>query len=285
MNKIISVCLVSTLLILFFSCSSPEKPVSNADAYKIIFLHHSTGNVIWKGKPQGWDVVSNIFSKVYSVPSWFEQHNLQNGKNYFIEERVFPKKSPYGWNNYPYDYYNIWVKNAGLNPYQEEPTLEMLTPDYNMIIFKHCFPVSLIEPDIGEADLNSEKKRIENYKAQYIALKGKMMEFPETKFLIWTPAALVEGKTNPEQAGYAREFVDWVRNDWDENGDNIFLWDLYELETEGTLYLKPENARGQWDSHPDRKFAGEIAPLFCQRIVDVVERNGNNTYLTGKKRK
>ncbi|MCD4696678.1 MAG: hypothetical protein K8S16_10610, partial [Bacteroidales bacterium] len=111
MNKIISVCLVSTLLILFFSCSSPEKPVSNADAYKIIFLHHSTGNVIWKGKPQGWDVVGNIFSKVYSVPSWFEQHNLELGKNYFIEERVFPKKSPYGWNNYPYDYYNIWVKN------------------------------------------------------------------------------------------------------------------------------------------------------------------------------
>ena len=32
----------------------------------------------------------------------------------------FPKPNPYGWNNYPYDYYNIWVKNAGEELYMEE---------------------------------------------------------------------------------------------------------------------------------------------------------------------
>ena len=50
---------------------------------------------------------------------------------YFIEEKIFPKAEPYGWNNYPYDYYNIWVKNAGEQPFMEEPTLEILTKEYD----------------------------------------------------------------------------------------------------------------------------------------------------------
>ena len=37
---------------------------------------------------------------------------------------AFPKASPYGWHNYPYDYYDIWVKHAGNEPYMEEPSME-----------------------------------------------------------------------------------------------------------------------------------------------------------------
>ncbi len=40
-----------------------------------------------------------------------------------LEEVAFPKSKPYGWNNYPYDYYNIWVNNAGPKPFMKEPTL------------------------------------------------------------------------------------------------------------------------------------------------------------------
>ena len=61
------------------------------------------------------------------LPSLFEKYNKENNKNYLIKEMTFPKASPYGWHNYPYDYYNIWVKHAGNEPYMEEPTLEMLT--------------------------------------------------------------------------------------------------------------------------------------------------------------
>ena len=60
--------------------------------------------------------------------------------------------------NDPYDYYNIWVKNAGNEPYKGEPTLEILTSKYDVIIFKHCFPSSNVEPDTGAPDINSKNK-------------------------------------------------------------------------------------------------------------------------------
>ncbi len=170
---------------LFFisGCKNEKKMTPTENSYKIGFLHHSTGNVIWTGKPTGIKKITSIFNKNEAVPEWFDEYNKTlNGKNYFITEHNFPKAKPYGWNNYPFDYYNIWVKNAGENAYMEEPTLEMLTKDYNMIIFKHCFPVGNILESTDSADLDSDKKTLQNYKSQYLALKEKLLSFPETKF-------------------------------------------------------------------------------------------------------
>ena len=62
-------------------------------------------------------------------------------------------------------------------------------------------------------------------------------------------------------------------NEWDEEGDNIYLWDFYHLETEGGLYLKNEYAVSPDDSHPNPSFSGKAAPLFAQFIIDVIEKN------------
>jgi hypothetical protein len=231
---------------------------------KIVFLHHSTGECVWNG----------------GVKAWFDAYNQANQTDYQITEQDFPKSDPYGWNNYPYDYWNIWVRHAGSSPYQTEPTLEMLTPKYDVIIFKHCFPVSAIEADTGTADVASEAKRVENYKLQYAALKQKLRAFPKTKFIVWTGAALVEAETDEAAARRARAFFDWVRTTWDGRGDNIYLWDFYALETEGGLYLKTAYAAG--DSHPNERFSKMVAPLFCQRIVDVIREEGDKGSVTGK---
>ncbi len=105
---------------------------------RIIFLHHSTGGVIWQGERASIITkaarkispkLAEMVGKRALIPSLFDKYNKENNKNYLIKEMVFPKASPYGWHNYPYDYYNIWVKNAGNEPFMEEPTLEMLTKD------------------------------------------------------------------------------------------------------------------------------------------------------------
>ena len=202
--------------------------------------------------------------------------------NYNIEELFFPKKEPYGRRNYPFDYYNIWVKNAGDQPYKEEPTLEILTKKYDVIIFKHCFPVSSIKADSLSSDINSDIKTLSNYKLQYEALKRKMLEFPKTKFIIWTPPALLKIHTHKEQAERANEFSDWIKNVWDDKGDNIFLWDFRELQVESGLYFKSEYALDTNDSHPNRKFSEIVVPYFCRRIVDVIEERGDSSSLTGK---
>jgi hypothetical protein len=244
---------------------------------KIVLLHHSTGQAVWAGKTS--TVAQKVFGKS-DVASWFADYNRANNADLQIEAINFPS-GDYPWENYPYDYYNIWVKNAGPATYRGQPTLEMLTKKYDVIIWKHCFPVGNILPDTGAADVDSAAKRLENYKLQYAELKKKMRSFPDTKFIVWTGAALVQSATNPEEAQRARQFFDWVKAEWDEPGDNIFVWDFYELETEGGLYLKPEYAASRNDAHPNSDFAGRVAPLFAQRIVDVIKGNGDSTSLTG----
>lgn len=271
--------------LIFISCSGKKTVSDDSDKMKtnILFLHHSTGENIWYGnRSTPRSVIRKTVYKESAVSWWFRQYNKTNGTDYTIVEQKFPKREPYGWNNYPYDYYNIWVKNAGSQPYMTEPTLEMLTRDYNVIIWKHCYPVGNILEDTGNPDIDSSEKRIENYKLQYQALKDKMREFPQTKFIVWTGAALVKSWTTEEQAKRTRLFFDWVKSEWDEPDDNIFLWDFYELETEGGLYLRENNAAKPNNPHPGNKFSGRASLLFCNRIVDVMENDGRGTTLIGE---
>lgn len=268
-------------VILLFGCKKVADP--NAEnSVQIVFLHHSTGMNIWKGNADESSKINSFFWETNAIPMWFNEYNEANKTNYLIEQKYFPKGNPYPWNNYPYDYYFIWVENAGSEPYMEEPTLELLTPEYDIIIFKHCFPVSNILEGDSIGNLKDSKKTLSNYKVQYNALKQKINQFPETKFLLWTGAAQVESQNSLENAARAREFFDWVKSEWDEEEDNIFLWDFYELETEGELFLKPEYAIGPDDSHPNTNFANTAAQLFCKRLVDVIENNGKQTSLTGE---
>lgn len=235
----------------------------------ILFLHHSTGHIIYHGGEERNVILRNLFPKEAFVEKWFSDYNKIHGTNYKIKDQFFPKENPYGWNNYPFDYYNIWVKNAGMQPYMEEPTLEILTSKYNVIIFKHCYPVSNIEED-HLPDIDSPKKTLENYKLQYEAIKRKLYEFPQTKFLIWTGAIQVENNITDYQAEKAKEFFQWVKNEWDKPDDNIYIWDFYELETEGTLYLKDIYAKSLHNSHPGNLLARKVAPMFCEKIIEVI---------------
>jgi hypothetical protein len=155
----------------------------------------------------------------------------------------------------------------------------MLTTGYQVIIWKHCFPVSDIAADTGSANIGSATQTLENYKLQYAALKAKMRSFPNTRFIVWTGSALIQSETDPASAARAQEFATWVKNTWDEPGDNIFVWDFRQLETAGGLYLLPQYSAG--DSHPNSTLANMIAPWFGQRIVDVIEGRGDSGSITG----
>jgi hypothetical protein len=265
-------------LIFFISCKNSEE-IKMENQTNIIFLHHSTGRFIWNG---GLSRIPSKLGFAGDMEKWFDRYNEEHDKNYQITELFFPKDEPYGRRNYPFDYYNIWVKNAGDQPYKEEPTLEILTKKYDVIIFKHCFPVSSIKEDTIKPDINSEISTLTNYKLQYEALKKKMLEFPETKFILWTPPALLQIHTHKEEAERANEFSEWIKNVWDVKGDNIFLWDFRKLQVEGGLYLKKEYALDVNDSHPNREFSKTVAAYFCRRIVDVIDGKGDITSLTGK---
>jgi hypothetical protein len=286
----LKVALFSVLLIIVPLQSCKQK--GKTSDMNIIFLHHSTGGVIWQGEKasiltRAARKISTGFGDVIAgkakLPLLFEKYNEENNKNYLIKEMIFPKESPYGWHNYPYDYYDIWVKHAGNEPYMEEPTLEILTKQYQVVLFKHCYPVSNIQADKDSADINSDYKSIPNYKLQYLALRDKLHEFPDTKFILWTGAAQVKSGVSEDEALRASEFFTWVKDEWDLPGDNIHIWDLYSLETEGGLYFKEEYATSSNDSHPNTEFAAKAVQLVFNRIIDVIENDGTRTNLTGEK--
>lgn len=285
-KKLHQLCIM-ILTLLISACNQKDKK----DTIKILFLHHSTGGIIWYGKDlslltrAGNKITKRLtnFGTKAELPMLIEKYNRESGSSYSIIEQAFPKETPYGWSNDPYDYYNIWVKNAGDKPYMEEPTLEMLTKKFNLIIFKHCFPVSNIQPDQETVEIDSKIRTLSNYKLQYQALKEKLHQFPDTKFMLFTGAAQVKGSISPEEATRAKEFFSWVVAEWDQPDDNIFIWDLYSLETEGGLYFVEKYAESNTDAHPNGEFAEIAVKLLFNRIIDVIENGGRNTTVTGIK--
>ncbi|HOF22241.1 MAG TPA: hypothetical protein PLO24_13375, partial [Bacteroidales bacterium] len=248
-------------LVILAACAENKESMK-----KIIFLNHSTGYAVWLGNTNNY--IYKITRKG-DVQKYVNKHSRKNKSAYLVTQRFFPSREPYGWKNYPFDYYNIWVKNAGNKPYMEESTLEILTAEYDLIMFKHCFPVSNIQADTGNPDINSEVKSLENYKLQYEALKNKMRQFPDNQFIVWTPAVNTRNLMSEDEAIRTKEFRDWIVNEWDEKGDNIFVWDFYSFETEGGLYLADKNAVSLNDSHPNTEFSARMASLLGQFIIDV----------------
>jgi hypothetical protein len=236
-----------------------------AGTVRIAYLHHSTGGNVWGG----------------GVPDYFAAYNTTHGTHYQITERAYPD-SPYPWANYPYDYWNLWVNPSGPaedgNP--NIHSLAKLCSDYDVIVFKHCFPVSDLAADTGSASVSSSAKRAENYKLQYAALKARLNAFPAKKFIVWTGAALTLGQSNAASGQRARDFFAWVKNTWDVDGDNVFVWDFFELETEGGNFLMDVHS-SSGDSHPNAAFCSTVAPYIGRRIVDVIEGRGDSGSLTG----
>lgn len=224
-----------------------------------------------------------------NAANWFADYNAANGKNYQLAPPNYPSdKYVNGWANYPYDYWFLWVKNAGENPVGQEKTLELLTKEHNVIIWKHCFPVSTLysNPNPEQISVESKEKTIENYKLQCNALKEKMLEFRNTtRFIVWTGAP--QASLSDSQAKLTKEFFDWVRNGWDEEGDNIFVFDFYYWQTDQgkeTRFPKKfaEKPDDPYESHPNAEFAKVVCPYFCQRVVDVIQNYGDTKSITGK---
>jgi len=261
--------------------------MSNASPpIRIGFLHHSTGGIVWEA----------------GMPQFFQAWNAAHGTRYDITERAYPSgagrhtrlrkllparvfnwliKDHYPWDNQPYDYWNLWVAHTGGDRAKAELNLDDLARELDVIVFKHCFPISRIEPDDGHPSVSSPKQTLANYKLQYGALKQRLRQFPHLRFIVWTGPALTEASTTPEEAERAQQFSHWVKTVWDEPGDNVFIWDFRELETEGGLFLLPGNAHGPENSHPSKALAIKAAPLLGRRIVEVIEGRGDHSNLTG----
>jgi hypothetical protein len=236
---------------------------------KAILLHHSTGTGVYYSG---------------NVREWTADYNITNGADFVIEENSYPS-TPYGWGNYPYDYWKLWVDGSCDNAYEGSECLESIAERYEMVIFKHCFPGADVLESDGLPDVTSEKRTIENYKLQYRALREKMDGMPSTKFMFWTLVPRHRLYDNGINATRANQFVEWVRNDFlTEDGNehpNIYIFDIWTIFAEqeqnpefGLQYcLKYEYERDHTsaeDGHPNVAAYEYAGPLFAQAVVDAL---------------
>jgi hypothetical protein len=221
-----------------------------------VFLHHSVGANIYFGG---------------NVEDHIRDHNSQHGTS------IVPSERHYMDENYPYDYWNTWV-NGQCGGSSDRECIGSLASEYDLIIFKHCYPVCWISESSGEPDVTSSEKTVENYKLQYRALRTMMDSRPDTKFMAWTAAPLTQSVLSesggPAMIARARAFAEWVRDDWlTEDGQehpNIFVFDFFGLATDpATDCMRPEYANGD-DPHPNDAAAAAIGPLFAQAITDAL---------------
>ncbi len=235
-------------------------------ALEILFLHHSTGGgVYYEG----------------GVPERIDDYNSSHGTAFRISERSYPD-SPYPWENYPYDYWNLWINGACESGNPNVECIENLTQNYDVIIFKHCFPGAAVESDSGSPDVASPVKTLENYKAQYRTLRDMMDSYPDNLFIVWTLAPLHRLATTSAEAARAKKFVDWVTEDFlTEDGSghpNIALFDFWGIVAEDNPQAVPgqvnclkyeyEASHVGQDSHPNATANQTAGPQFAELIVD-----------------
>jgi hypothetical protein len=247
-----------------------------AFSQNVIFLHHSTGG--------------NVYN-IGDVPGYIDTYNSDNGASIQVTERAYPN-NPYPWNNYPYDYWNLWVNGACDNQSAGIECLESIASSYDIIIWKHCFPGAGIAEDNGEGDITSSVKTLPNYKLQYRALRTVMDELPDNEFIVWTLAPLHRLSTSQSSAARAGEFVEWVKNDWlTEDGKehpNIHVFDFFGIVAEQSetpdhgfqycLKYEYEGSHESGDSHPNTLANETAGPLFAEYIIDVATGNTSSSY-------
>lgn len=245
----------------------------SAQTGNAIFLHHSTGaGVFFEG----------------NVAVWIADYNNEHGTDLEITEFAYPD-SPWGWENYPYDYWKLWVDGSCNNTQDNIQCLDKLCENYDLIIFKHCFPGAGIEAGNGNGDVTSPEKTLNNYKLQYRALLALFDQYPDNKFMVWTLAPLHRLATNSEQANRAAQFVDWVKNSWlTEDGNehtNVFIFDFFGLVAEqnenpvnGQQYCLKYDYEGDHsgnDSHPNLLANETIGPIFAAEVASIFTQNAS----------
>lgn len=98
-----------------------ERAVPHEPASRILFLHHSTGEAIWKaGLPQYLQAWNASHGTRYAITEM--TYPMSNGGHTWLDRmlptRVFRRlvHDRYPWDNYPYDYWNLWVAHTGWAP-------------------------------------------------------------------------------------------------------------------------------------------------------------------------
>ncbi len=142
----------------------------------------------------------------------------------------------------------------------------------DIIMFKSCYPCSYIGSEGATPGSPTDREHtMQNYKAAFEELVKEFRKYPEKLFIYMTYPPLVQPETNPEAAKRARQFNEWLINDYlpkyqKETGlRNFAIFDLFDILANGDNVLRDEFRRpDQRDSHPNDQAYKHAAQRFLE---------------------
>jgi hypothetical protein len=132
---------------------------------------------------------------------------------------------------------------------------------YDVILFKSCFPVS----NIWDDDL------LATYQQHYLTIRDRTDEFPNKLFIVVTQPPQVPGATDAQEAARARALAVWLQSDEYLGGRaNLRTFDFFGLLAGDDNMLRPEYRYDDFDAHPNTLANETIGPLFAAFIDEAV---------------
>lgn len=220
------------------------------DPVRIIFMHHSTGQGIME---QG-GVREALTELGYEF--WDHGYNDEGlrgptgeylGVNWDVPG---DNTDPDGWQAI----FNQPVTSPPTNTFSQ-----ML--EYDVIVFKSCFPSSDIQND----------EQLEAYRAYYQSIRQVIEQHPDKLFIPWTTPPLGPNATTPENAARAARWADYLTSEeYIGTLTNIYVFDVFHLLADENGFLRTEYRVDEWDSHPNEvgnQFVGPILADFIDQAI------------------
>lgn len=133
--------------------------------------------------------------------------------------------------------------------------------EYDVILFKSCFPTSNITDD----------EMLANYKGDYLRIRETVDAHPDTLFIALTPPPLVPNETEPANAARAREWAAYLVSDEFVGGRrNLAAFDLFSLLADADGVLRQEYRGDEWDSHPNEFANRTVGPELIEFVRQAV---------------
>lgn len=141
----------------------------------------------------------------------------------------------------------------------------------SIIMFKPCFPNSdVVSEGTSPGNPSAKEQTVWNYKAVFENISDLFAGSPQELFIYVTAPPLVRGETTLENAARAREFNNWVKNEFvDEyrkrsGKDNFYVFDLFDVLADSGNCLSQEYMRSETNSHPNAAGSREATARFLE---------------------
>lgn len=252
------------------------------DRIRVLFIHHSTGgNLIRQGEARerfraadpriefwdhGYDPTG--IRKLLGIRAFAGSpaHGLRDGSG-----ALQPQTWHFPGNNTDPDGLARLFQQPVFNPSRNALSHAL---DFDVIIFKSCYPVTAIADD----------GQLQTYRSHYLSIQTTIDHFPDRLFIPMTPPPLRASLTTPQQAARARQFADWMQSEEFLGKDktrrkNIAVFDFFDAlaapadDEQYANTLRPRYCLPDVnDSHPNQLANEEVVVPWVDFVVESIRQ-------------